>query len=119
MRSILLYSLCLLLAFGLAVNDVAAGRFSMGSRGGFGNLRSNHAFVRSSSVKNASYKRSFKHNRPNRWRGALKGLLLGGLLTSLFMGHGFGNALLSWLALGVVIYFLIIYLRRKRQDQLS
>jgi hypothetical protein len=119
MRSTLLGSLFLLLAFGLVVNDASAGRFGMGGRGGFGSLRSNHAFIRSSSIKNASYKQSFKQNRPNRWRGTLTGILLGGLLASLFMGHGFGSALLSWLALGVGIYFLNNYFRRKRQDHLN
>jgi predicted lipid-binding transport protein (Tim44 family) len=45
----------------------------------------------------------------------LAGLALGGLLGSLFMGHGMGSALLAWLAVGVVIMLVRNFFRNKMQ----
>ncbi len=110
MRHILLCSLFISITFGFVVNDAAAGRF--GGRG-FGMMHSRNAFTHSPRPKAAYANTAKRQLSNNRWRGALTGLLLGSVLTSLFMGHGFGGALLSWLLLGLSVYFIINFLRRK------
>ena len=40
----------------------------------------------------------------------LGGLLIGGLLGSLFMGHGFASGIMSWLMLGIALILLLISL---------
>lgn len=111
MRHILLYSLFISITFGFIVNDAAAGRFGGGR--GFGMMHSRNAFTHSPRPKAASATTANRQLNNNRWRGTLTGLLLGGVLTSLFMGHGFGGALLSWLLVGLSLYFIISFLRRK------
>lgn len=45
----------------------------------------------------------------------LSGLLIGGLLTSLFMGHGLASGLLSWLVVGAILFFVIGFFRKRMQ----
>ncbi len=54
----------------------------------------------------------------SRWRGALTGLLLGSLLTSLFMGHGLGGTLFSWFLIGMTIYLIVNFIRQKKRNNL-
>lgn len=57
----------------------------------------------------------------NRWLGPLAGLAAGGLLASLFMGHGFegikGMDILLMLALAAGIFFIMRAMRRKSESQ--
>lgn len=57
----------------------------------------------------------------NRWLGPLAGLAAGGLLASLFMGHGFegikGMDILLILALAAGIFFIMRAMRRKSESQ--
>jgi hypothetical protein len=113
MRQALLCSLFIFITFGLVINDVSAKRFG-GSGRGFGMMRPNNAFTHAPRTPRAAPAAAAKAiNKNNRWRGTLTGLLLGSVLTSLFMGHGFGGALLSWLLVGLTIYLIINFLRRK------
>jgi predicted lipid-binding transport protein (Tim44 family) len=43
------------------------------------------------------------------------GLLIGGLLTSLFMGHGFANGLMSWIILGAILFFIVNFFRKRME----
>lgn len=47
----------------------------------------------------------------NRWFAPLAGLLAGGLLASLFMGHGIGTGILSWLIVAGIALLVINLLR--------
>ena len=120
MRQILLCSLFIVVTFGLVVNDASARRFGGGR--GFGMMRSNNTFalntVRHAPRPKPAYASAAPRQTTNtsRWRGALTGLLLGSVLTSLFMGHGLGGALLSWFLIGLSVYLLVHFLRRKRYE---
>ena len=52
-------------------------------------------------------------NTKHRFRGALTGLLLGTILGSLFFSHGVAGTLIGWLFLGMIIYFVINFLRKR------
>ena len=110
MRQIFLCSLLLFITFGLAVTDASAGRFGGGR--GFGMMRSKSMF--NNYAPRAQKATATRQPSSSRWRGALTGLLLGSLLTSLFMGHGFGGMLFSWLLIGMTVYLIINVIRRKK-----
>ena len=100
-----------LLSFGLLVSEASAGRFGGGRS--FGVQRSHSSlFSKPSPLNNKAF-----GSRPNinRWAGPLGGLLVGGLLASLFMGHGLGTGLLSWLILGSLVFFVVGFLRKRMQ----
>lgn len=94
---------------GFSMQEAAAKGF--GGRG-FSSYRSknSYAFARQKSTAPASA-------RPwqSSLRGAFGGLLLGGLISSMFMGHGIGSALLSWLVVGALLMFCINIIRRQKQ----
>lgn len=48
----------------------------------------------------------------SRWLGPLAGLAIGGLLASLFMGHGLGGGLLTALIIGLIIFAVLRFIRR-------
>lgn len=112
MRNLFSFVLIALLTFGLVVNEAAAKRFGAGRS--FGVQRSPSSLF---SPKAPQSTNSFNQQRPgfNKWGGILGGALVGGLLASLFMGHGLGTGILSWLILGAVIFFLINFFRRRMQ----
>ena len=108
MRKFLSLFLLTLCVFGLVINDAEARRFGGGSS--FGMQRSASSFSRMApSAAGAA--------SPNRWAGPLAGLAAGGLLASLFMGHGFGSGLLSWLMIGGIGLILWNFLRNKLQPK--
>lgn len=55
-----------------------------------------------------------KSNRFGYFGAALAGIAAGGLLSYLFMGHGLGASLLSWLAIGTVILLIVQFLRQRK-----
>ena len=111
MRHIYLCSLLLLLSFGLVVSDASAGRFGGGR--GFGMVRSKNLFTQAPRAQKTTSTTTAATS--SRWRGALSGLLLGSLLTSLFMGHGFGGMLIAWLLIGMTLFLIVNFIRRKKQ----
>lgn len=111
MRQVFLSILLACITFGLIAGEASARGFS-GSRG-FGMIRSKNVFTHAPHMNKAKVKRQTTSSR--RWRGALTGLLLGSLITSLFMNHGLGSALFSWLILGTLLYFVVYFFRRKKQ----
>lgn len=116
MRSLIICSLLVLTSFGLLINDASAGRFGGGR--GFGMMRSSHVFNHYQRTPRATAAPRSRSASSNRWRGAMTGFLIGSLFTSLFMGHGFGGALFSWLILGMAIFFIANFIRQRRNKQL-
>jgi predicted lipid-binding transport protein (Tim44 family) len=119
MRNILACCLIMLLSFGLVVQEASAKRF--GSGRSFGIQRSSSSFssnpTRSYSTASSNYGRNTQAtpNRWGKWGGMLGGLVAGGLLASLFMGHGVGSGLLSWLFVGLAVYVALSFFRRFMQ----
>lgn len=112
MNKLVVYLFISMLSFGLTIQDVHAKRFGGGRS--FGMQRSKSNLFHSSSSKS---KQSFtKSSNSSKWAGALGGLLLGGLLATLFMGHGLASGLLSWLILGSLVLFVVSFMRKKRQS---
>jgi len=105
-----------LLSFGLLVNEASAKRFGGGRS--FGMQRSQSSLFSS----NKAYKNTApagKNFNKSKWGGMLGGMLVGGLLASLFMGHGFASGVMSWLMLAVAAYFIINFLRRRMQPAMQ
>lgn len=111
MRNLLTCLLITLLTFGLVVNDASAKRFGGGRS--FGVQRSKSSLFSSSPVQNV--KPMNQRANASKWGGVLGGLLVGGLLASLFMGHGLTTGLISWLIVGAIVFFLVNLFRRKMQ----
>ncbi len=111
MRSFISCIVIVLVTFSLFNQEASAARFGGGRS--FGVQRS-HSSLFSSQAPRAA--RAF-NPRPNtgRWASALGGLLVGGLLASLFMGHGFGTGILSWLMIGALIFFVVSFLKKRTQ----
>lgn len=115
MRNIYVLLLIGLFTFGLTMDEAFAKRFGGGRS--FGVQRSQSALFpqRQTTSKPALNPAS----NTSRWGGVLGGLLIGGLLTSLFMGHGFGTGILTWLILGALVFFLISWWRRRMHPGLQ
>lgn len=111
MRTLFSCFLILLLTLGLATSEAYAKRFGGGRS--FGVQRSQSSFFSPKQHSNSSA----YTQRPgaNKWGGVLGGMLVGGLLASLFMGHGLANGLISWLLVGGVALFLFNLWKRKMQ----
>lgn len=110
MRHFISSLLIILLTFGLFVNEASAGRFGGGRS--FGVQRSHSSLF----SQKPSPRAQSVGQRPNmgRWGSVLGGMLVGGLLASLFMGHGLGTGLLSWFAVAAAFFFFFSFLRKKR-----
>ncbi|MGQ3888672.1 hypothetical protein ACQUW5_06515 [Legionella sp. CNM-1927-20] len=106
MRTIFSILMITLLSFGLVVNEAAAKRFGGGRAIGFPRSTSSYS--------KAAPKQSYAANRNtgSRWRSGLAGFIMGGLLASLFFGHGFGSALFSWLIIAGLIFIIFRLFRR-------
>ncbi len=107
-----------LVTCGLFLQDAEAGRFGGGRS--FGYSRSASSFSRSAPSSFNSYSRSQQpfgqRAAGNRWFGPIAGLLTGGLLASLFMSHGIGSGIMSWLLIGVLMFMLISFFKNRSQS---
>ncbi|MHB9118064.1 MAG: Tim44 domain-containing protein [Burkholderiales bacterium] len=113
MRKLFAFFVVALVSFGLSVNDADARRFGGGSS--FGKQR--QSFSRQAlPQKPVQAPAAAPAPSRNRWLGPLAGLAAGGLLASLFMGHGFdgikGLDILLILLLAGGAFFIIRALRR-------
>lgn len=115
MHKLYIYSLIALLTLGFSIHDATAGRFS-GARG-FSSMRSNTRFTPAYYAKTPLHAQIAKRTSAPKWRGVFTGLLIGGLLTSLFMGHGFSSMLMSWLCLGALFMLVMRLLQRRKQRE--
>jgi predicted lipid-binding transport protein (Tim44 family) len=114
LRSFFSLLLVFLATVGLVMHDAEAKRFGGGRS--FGVQRSTSSFNRAASVLPGP---GFAQNKPgqtvSKWLGPLAGLAAGGLLASLFMGHGIGSGIISWLLVGGLILLAINLFRSKMQ----
>lgn len=110
MRTLISCLLITLLSFGLLINEASAKRFGGGRS--FGVQRSQSSMF---SPNKAATAAPLGQRSPSRWGGLLGGLLIGGLLTSLFMGHGLASGLMTWIILGAVIFFAVNFFRKRMQ----
>ncbi len=114
MRKIFLCSMMVLFTLGLSVHDASAGRFGGGR--GFGSMRSSSMFSHTYNAKRPAFATAARNTAPSRLKGMFTGMLMGGLLASLFMGHGMGSTLMSWLFLGIAVFMIIRLVNRQKQN---
>ncbi|MBA2648221.1 MAG: Tim44 domain-containing protein [Legionella sp.] len=115
MRHLFLLFFITVLGLGLITSEASAKRFGGGRS--FGVQRSQSSLSKPFASPNSSaYGRKANTNR---WGGILGGLLVGGLLASLFMGNGLAQGLLTWIILGAVVLFIIGFFRRRMQPGLQ
>lgn len=122
LRRIIALFFVTLVTMGLFIHDADARRFGGGRS--FGMSRSVNSFSRSTPASGLNnYSRSqntFGQTGSTFGRSFLPsiiGLGAGLLLGSLFMGHGFGAGLLSWLLVGSILMMLINFWRQKNQPR--
>lgn len=109
MKKVLSILIIMFVTLGIMINDADARRFGGGRS--FGMQRSA-----------SSYSRSYNTPTPTtsglgKWAGPLAGLAMGGLLASLFMGHGIMSGMLSWLLVGGVIFLIVGWIRGRTAPQ--
>lgn len=118
LRNFLSILLMVFVTVGLFMQDADARRFGGGRS--FGISRSTSSFARTSpSMGQSAYRQPYGQTASpmSRWMGPLAGLAAGGLLASLFMGHGVGSGILSWLLVGGLFFVLLSFLRNRMQPK--
>lgn len=97
MYKILLSVFIVILSFSIMVSNAEAKRFGGGKSFGYSRpISNNNAARMQPAAKPAS--------GASKWLGPLAGLAAGGLLASLFMGHGFGSGILSWILIAAAVF---------------
>lgn len=109
MRYFIACSLLIVMSFCVVIQEVSAARFGGGRS--FGVQRSRSSLFSTPSHANKSFAQ--RPNNTGRWASALGGLLVGGLLASLFMGHGLGAGILTWVMLGMVLFLAVGFIRKR------
>lgn len=112
MKKIFAILLVTLMGLIFVANDAMAGRFGGGRS--FGVSRSTSSYARNNY--SSSYMRNTQSPRQNRWAGALTGLAIGGLLTSLFMGHSLAGGGLMLIVLMGAVMLLLAFFRRSANN---
>jgi predicted lipid-binding transport protein (Tim44 family) len=102
MRHFLLTFLIVLFSMSFLLTDAQAKRFGGGRSFGMSRSLSRPAPINSFRPQQANPVSSGM----NKWLGPLAGFAMGGLLASLFMGHGIGTGILTWLMVAGVILIL-------------
>ncbi|MDI1353261.1 MAG: Tim44-like domain-containing protein [bacterium] len=115
MRSLFSCLLIALLSFGLVINEASAKRFGGGRS--IGMQRSQSSLFSSNKTQNTAA--MGQNSNKGRWGGMLGGMLIGGLLASLFMGNGLASGLMTWMMLGLALFVLVNFLRRKMQPSMQ
>lgn len=115
MKKMLSLLFVILLGVIMIMNDAEARRFGGGRS--FGISRSTSSFSRPSAA--ASTMQNTARGGQNRWLGPLAGLAAGGLLASLFMGHGFAGGGMMLLVAAGVFMLLLSFLRRSSRDRMQ
>jgi predicted lipid-binding transport protein (Tim44 family) len=99
MRYFILVLFIFCISIGTILQTAEAARFGGGKSFGMNRaISSNRSY-------NSNYATP-RQSSGNRWLAPLAGLAMGGLLASLFMGHGFGAGIMSWLLVGGVIFLI-------------
>lgn len=112
MRSFLTFCLIIFCTLSLLAQTAEAKRFGGGRS--FGVSRAISSPVRSAPTSSLT-----QRNNTNRWLGPLAGFAAGSLLTSLFMGHGIGSGILSWILIAGGVMLVISFLRNRNQTATS
>lgn len=112
MRAFFSIFLTTLLLVSLVVNDASAKRFGGGRS--FGVYRTNKSFSSTPSTQNRFMKNT---KNTQRFGGLLGGLLIGGLLASLFMNNGIASGLLSWFIVGALLLAIMNFFKRRQAFQ--
>lgn len=115
MKNLFLLVLIGLLTFSFMATDVGAKRFGGGKSFGVSRPMGNY----SQTTRNAYNTSAANKPSMSKWAGPLAGLAIGGLLATLFMGHGLGSGLFTWLVIAVIIYFLWRLIKGRRQSSYS
>jgi predicted lipid-binding transport protein (Tim44 family) len=115
MKNFVSILLVIFISFGMFLSDAHAKRFGGGRS--FGVSRSVSSFSRSTPAA-SPFQRSAAP-RGNRWLAPLAGLAAGGLLASLFMGHGFASGMMSWLLVAGIVMLLLNLLRSLKQNRMQ
>ncbi len=110
MRKFIVILLMVIVTIGMLINDADARRFGGGRS--FGYQRSSSSFSRPTEPGRPAFPGA-NNLQPNRWLGPLAGLAAGGLLAYLFMGHGLGSGLLSWLVLAGIAFMIWNVIRNR------
>lgn len=113
MRKLFLYLVISIITLGVFTTEVEAARFGGGKS--FGMSR---AFHSNGTFNAGNAARSFQAApKPGvrKWLGPLAGFAAGGLLASLFMGHGLGSGILSWLLIGGLVFFIWRFISNRLQ----
>lgn len=98
------------LSIGLFFTDAQAKRFGGGRS--FGVQRSASSYSRSYQAAPASS--AYRNSTASRWFGPIAGLITGGLLASMLMGHGVGTGILTWLMIGAVVLMAMNWFRNRQ-----
>ncbi len=111
MRNLIICILLTVFSCSVFIQQAEAARFGGGRS--FGVQRSHSSlFSKQRSYTSKPFNQP-KANPTRKWGGFLGGLLIGGLLTSLFMGHGLGTGILTWILLGAAVFFLMSWFKRR------
>ncbi len=109
MRKLFLLLFVSIMAIGLFITDAEAARFGGGRSFGMSRTISNSSFNAGSATRSfqgATAAANTARSGFSKWAGPLAGLAAGGLLASLFMGHGVGTGILSWLMMAGLAFFV-------------
>jgi predicted lipid-binding transport protein (Tim44 family) len=114
MNKILLSLFITILTFGFMISDADARRFGGGKSFGHSRSFSNQSTSNASRVQPAAAKPA---SSASKWLGPLAGLAVGGLLASMFMGHGLGSGILSWIMIAGLAFVAWRLISRFRTAQ--
>jgi predicted lipid-binding transport protein (Tim44 family) len=113
MRKLFFCLFILFITMGYFMADADAARFGGGRSFGMSRSYQPHTSFNAGSVGRTFQTAS--GSTTHRWLGPLAGFAAGSLLTSLFMGHGVGSGLLSWLLLGGLAFFVWRFINKLKQ----
>lgn len=101
MRKLFLLLFVTIMTIGIFITDAEAARFGGGRSFGMSRMsQSNGSFNAGSASRTFQGATAAPRAGLGKWLGPLAGFAAGGLLASLFMGHGVGTGMLSWLLIG-------------------
>jgi len=113
MRKLFLYLVISIITIGFFITDAEAARFGGGRS--FGMSRALHSNGTFNAGNTARSFQAAPRSGASKWLGPLAGFAAGGLLASLFMGHGLGSGILSWLLIGGLAFFVWRFISNRLQ----
>lgn len=107
MRKLFLLLFVAIMTIGIFISDAQAARFGGGRSFGMSRMSQSSGMFNAGSA-SRSFQGAAATPRPgmSRWLAPLAGFAAGGLLASLFMGHGVGTGILSWLLIGGLVFLI-------------